>query len=375
MFLDKLEAKIKDSISESTHTECMKTFNEIRCLGAKETMALLLSSEDTAFSVLSSSPEVLNEDELIGLLFCSSSYSRYKSAEILTRMYANKAHRKEYLSFFKQMLKDNASYDEGNYLLCLLIDFLSYKSNSEFSVDSRKLDLMSSRMFKDILNVFVFVKEVQYNALMIVLIASYSEECVQKMDKLIDDVVVVMKDKTREKILRVCYAIIANILDQGYVFSPGRFNYICRCTELVLESGYGDVDLIADLKKVKSKIMQNRETFCIRNYLNELFSGRFEDSEYHHREDFWTANLEMLMKNKVEIIKVLKKYLKSNNPSWICLACNDIFQMAKVSPDINVLLNKYQVREVLFGLVHSEDDDVKFHAIQALYMCISSEWS
>ncbi|ADM11953.1 vacuolar H+-ATPase V1 sector subunit H [Encephalitozoon intestinalis ATCC 50506] len=375
MFLKKLEAKTRDSLSPEVVSESVERFREASKHGDRKEVSMLLREENVGASILLSCPELLGEDDLIDLLFCPDIYSRYISAEILTRIYGDKNHRKEYISFFKQMLKENTSYEESNYLLSLLVDLLSCKSNSEFDVEKRKMELASNKMFIEILHTSVFVKEIQYNTLMIILIFSYSKECIDKMNTLIDDVVIIVKERAREKILRVCYGIITNILDSGYIFSPGKLNDISKCTEILLEGGYSDEELMADLEKVRAKIMQSTKQFCIRNYLNELFSGRFEDSEYHHKEDFWSTNLDMLMKNKVEIVKVLKKYLKSNNPSWVCLACSDIFQLVKVSPEINTVLNKYQVKEILFNLINSENDDIRFHAIQALYTCISSEWS
>lgn len=375
MFLERLEAKTRDSLPPEVISKGVDRFKEIKSHGDRREVSAFLGKEDAGASILLSRPDLLDEDDLIDLLFCPDIYSRYKSAEILTKLYGNKSHRKEYFSFFKQMLKDNTSYDESNYLLSLLIDFLSCRSNPKFDVEKRKMALVTNKMFMEILHTSVFVKEIQYNTLMVILIFSYSTECVGKMATLIDDVVIIVKEKAREKILRVCYGIIANILESDYVFSPGRLNDISKCTDLLLEGGYSDEELDQDLEKVRARIAQNAKKFCLRNYLNELFSGRFEDSEYHHKEDFWSNNLDMLMKNKVEIVKVLKKYLKSSNPSWVCLACSDIFQLVRVSPEINAVLNKYQVREVLFNLINSDNDDIRFHAIQTLYTCISSEWS
>lgn len=375
MFLKKLETRTRDLLPPETVSEHVSGFREAKERGDGKKAAALLKEEDVGASVLLEAPELLSEDDLVCLLFCSSIYSRHRSAEILTEMYGHKEHRKEYLSFFKQMLKDNTSYDESNHLLSQLIDFLSCKSNRAFDVEKRKLELASNRIFMEILHTSVFIKEIQYNTLMIILVLSYSKECIDRMDVLIDDVVLVIKEKPREKVLRVCYGVVVNVFDAGYVFSPGRFNDISKCTEMLLEAGSGDADLVSDLERVMGRVTQSNKAFCIRNYLNELFSGRFEDSEYHHKEDFWSSNLDMLMKNKVEIVKVLKKYLRSSNPSWICLACSDIFQLVRASPEINAVLGKYQVKEILFGLINSEDDDIKFHAIQALYTCISSEWS
>ncbi|KAG5860444.1 vacuolar H+-ATPase V1 sector subunit H [Encephalitozoon hellem] len=375
MFLEKLEAKTRDSLPPEVVSKCVSRFKEMKGCGDRKEVSVLLGKESVGASILLSHADLLDEDDLIDLLFCPDIYSRYRSAELLTKIYQSKSHRKEYLSFFKQMLKDNTSYDESNYLLSLLIDFLSCKSSLEFDVEKRKMVLVTNKMFMEILHTSVFVKEIQYNTLMIILIFSYNMECIGKMDTLIDDVVVIVKEKAREKILRVCYGIIVNALENGYTFSPGRLNDISKCTEVLLEGGYSDEELVQDLEKVSSRITQNTKKFCIRNYLNELFSGRFEDSEYHHKEDFWSTNLNMLMKNKVEIVKVLKKYLKSSNPSWVCLACSDIFQLVKASPEINAVLNKYQVKEVLFNLINSDNDDIRFHAIQTLYTCISSEWS
>lgn len=374
MFLEDLKT-LAETTDQQTDVVFAEELARLRSCEDRRELSHLLRSNERAGAHMVLNCTDLSEDDLIDMLFCPSPYARHKSAEALTKMYEHKAHKKEYLPFFKQMLKESTSYEESNHLLRLLIDFLSCRSERAFSIEERKMELASNKIFLEILHTFVFIKEVQYNTLMIILVLSYSGESIKRMGLLINDTVVVIKEKTREKILRVCYAIIVNAFDQGHVFSPGRMNDIAKCTEMLLEGNYGDVEFLADLQDVRNRIVQVNSSFCIRSYLNELFSGRFEDSEYHHKEDFWTNNIEMLMKNKVEIVKVLKKYLRSNNPAWVCLACNDIFQLIKAAPEVNALLAKYQVKDALFGLIHSENDDIRFHAIQTLYMCIFSEWS
>ena len=80
------------------------------------------------------------------------------------------------------------------------------------------------------------------------------------------------------------------------------------------------------------------------------------------------------MENKIEIVKALKKYLRSTNLTAVCVSANDIYRFVKAAPEVRIYIEKYGVKDDLFHLVTSKDPDIRFHSIQALSGCIFSEW-
>jgi V-type H+-transporting ATPase subunit H len=372
MFVEELEEQTMHQMGTDV-VELESSISRLKTSGS-ELLSVVEQDERMCKYVIIKQPELLGEELLTKLLFSADKLLEYKSAELLTRLYEHKEHRKEYLSFFRRMLKEDTSYDEMNQLLVFMTDFLSCRSTGAFDVEQRKIEIVMNKVIMELLSTFVFVKDVQYNTLLVIYVLSFSEECMRHMDPLVNDVIVLIKEKPREKVLRLCYGILVNALGHGHLFSPCKISDISRCTDAFLKSNYGDVELVGDLARVHSEVQKLSKSFCVKNYLSELFESKLEDSEYHHDEEFWADNIELLMEKKVDVVKALKKYLKSHRPGWVCLACNDIYFLVKAAPEITELLTKFQVKEVLINLIDSENDDIKFHAIQALNMCIFSEW-
>lgn len=307
-------------------------------------------------------------------------YIKFKTCQILTRYYENSLPKQEYFIFVKQHLRSD-SYDAIDQVLHYLADLLYNKRGALKIVNEKvwdrnclKINFCEDETFITSLQSLIKVNELQYNILKIIFILSYNTKCLAILEShnLLIDVVKILKQKSREKLMRMCTAIIRNSVDRGFKFT------ILTAHEIIdiCSDTYNDHELNADnayLKDVLSVYLKSSSN--IESYFNELFSGKLEASPYHYSDTFFESNLEELLNRKIEIIKAIKKYLKSSNKTCICVSANDLYRFIRVAPEIKIYVTKYGLQDDLFTLTNSDDPDVRFHAIQALSGCIFSEWS
>lgn len=336
---------------------------------------LLMKDSDSIQYILFKHPEMFDEATLIKLLNSKRIYIRIKACGLLTDMYANKEHKEEYLVFFRYYLRETESYEELNQLYTFLSSFLSCKSSTEFDHKERRRVISSDKSIMNAMGNYCHIKEVQYHILLVVYVLSFGDECIPHLVPLLDTITGCLEERSREKIMRICYMIVVNILKSTYKLPIGRISLLKHITANLKDLNLNDTDLRESLLEAYRLLSDVQNKYDVHSYLDDLFNGVLDEGEFHYDSNFWFIGLPVLLKNKVELIKVLKKYLKSHKNKWVSLACNDIYMLVRVDPSINTVLNKYKVRDVLFELTKSDDDDVRFRAVQALYMCIFSEWT
>lgn len=319
------------------------------------------------------------EPYLLNLLNSEDEYIKYKTCKILTRLYANTIPVKEYYVFIKQNLR-NDSYDAIDQILSFLVELLYNKreclkivNNKVFDRNIVKLQFCEDETFMDHLCKYLKVQELQYNILKIVLVLSYNRRCITILHsyKIINEVVDILLEKSREKLMRICVGIIKNCLERDYKFSIVTAHKIMA----IVADTYNDNDMNGEMSYIKNILsIYIKNTSGIDSYFNELFSGKLEESPYHFNDHFWEGNIEKLLERKIEVVKALKKYLRSSNLTSVCVSANDIYRFVKAAPEIRIYIEKYGVKDDLFQLVASTDPDIRFHSIQALSGCIFSEW-
>ncbi|EEQ81380.1 hypothetical protein NCER_102207 [Vairimorpha ceranae BRL01] len=317
----------------------------------------------------------LDEDILLRLLKHRDTYISYKSFSLLTELYKKCKHKKEYIIFFNYMIMEDSTYEEKNQLLSLFVTFISCKSVKTFNLEDRKLEVINDERLISNLQKLITVRELQYNILLFLYVYSFSECYVEKVCTFLKLLIFILKDRSREKILRICYFILVNILNSACKLSINQIYELRKITNNLCESNISDEALTESLKNAHKILEKKHNEYTIENYVTDLFKGILEDHDYHYDEVFWSSGYPRISKNIVDIIKLLKKYLKSHNSSWICLACNDIYMLVKSNPQVHNLISKHKVRDVLYELTKSENDEIRFKAIQALYASIFSEWN
>lgn len=319
------------------------------------------------------------EQDLLALLKNNDAIVHLKSCELLTILYGNTFPKKEYVNYIKQHLFTD-DYDMTSQMLRFLCDLLYNKRESINIINSElvfrnalKIDFCNDETFMRSLTINVKVKETQYFALKLLMILSYEKQSVPILEKyhLIENVINILREMGMEKIMRICISFIKNIVHH-YEFSILSIMDIIK----ICENTYKDNEMNIEKEDLKRELkVKLKNTSHLDSFYMELFNGKLEESPFHYSDKFWEGNCANLLENKVEIIKAIKKYLKCSNITKVCVSANDIFRFVRVAPEIYSLIEKYGVKEDLVDLTGSDNEDVRFYAIQALTCCIFSEWS
>ncbi|KAF9763317.1 putative V-type proton ATPase subunit H 2 [Nosema granulosis] len=362
-----------ESIEKRRFLDHFKNIDEEEML--RTPVDILLEDSEASQYILFKHPAKFEEEALIKLLKSKHVYIRMKACELLTNIYMNKIHREEYVVFYRFYLRETDSYEELNQLYTFLGRFVSCKSSTEFDNRERIRTIAKDKTILGAMINYCHIKEVQYQILLVVYVLSFEDTVVELLVPFLDTIVSCLEERSREKILRICYMIVVNILKSSYKLRIGRISTLKHITTNLKDLNLNDTDLKESLMEAYSLLTEEQQRYSVHSYLEDLYKGVLDEGEFHYDQMFWINGLPVLLKNKVEVIKVLKKYLKSHKNNWISLACNDIYMLVKADPTINTVLNKYKVRDILFELTKSEDDEVRFKAVQALYMCIFSEWT
>jgi len=224
-----------------------------------------------------------------------------------------------------------------------------------FDRNELKINFMKDETFMTQARVLLNIKETQYYVLELLMILSYNEKSSFYFDvfSIVDDIVNIVRVETREKIMRLCVTILKNLIDNKYTFSMLSLLDM----EKIFESEYKDPELQNEKQEFRKCIkFQLKNISHIQYYFRELFSGKLEESPFHYDNTFWESHTEELLNNSTEIIKAIKKYLKSSNTSVVCISANDLYHLLRVCPDVIALVNKYGIKDDLFFLTGSDNE-------------------
>ncbi|KAM0678752.1 V-type proton ATPase subunit H [Binucleata daphniae] len=387
MYLINLENKLTKEpdfifYDSSFHIEDLKNTDD---LNTRATITNLLSSSNPCMITwtlynLDDLFGITYENELIDLLDNEDLYVNLKSCEILTRIYSNRIPSEKYLQYIKQILNSNA-YEMIEQVLTFLSELLYNKKDSLKIVNNElfdrnivKIKFCEDYFFIKMLKKFIKIGELQYKIIKIIAILSFNQKCTTILEEhgIFSDVLHVLNEKTREKVMRLCTLTLRNTLKHKVRYSLLNLNVVMN----ICNGTYIDEEMTQDMIYMKNKIGAIlKKTKLIDIYFEELFGGKLEKSPFHYTDTFWETNMTVLSENKVEIVKALKKYIKSTNNTLVCIACNDLYRLNKVLPETYTSIQKYGIKDDLFVLTHSDNEDVRFNAIQALSGCILGEWT
>lgn len=308
------------------------------------------------------------EELLLGLLESTNAYVRFKAGETLSFLYAGRTPSSKFCAFISKCLEVAKPPSVPKQAMTFVQRVLERRENKELYINDRFIGIMHRCLEQ---------RELQYHALLLVWILSFEKRVLPLLKThgipcvLID----IVREQSKEKVLRVCYAILANLYEHGFRLSVAKNNVLLDCIGHA-EEKINDEELHRYTESLKRYLveMQQKGTL-VESYFSELFENRLDDSACHFDPGFWTANAAALMAKKVEIIKALKKHLRSHNTKFICLAANDIHMLLKHVPDVYYYVERLKIKDDLVELSMSDDNDVKFYAVKALATCIFTEWS
>lgn len=334
------------------------------------------------------STDLLNNTELLEILLCLSQNKdlliSLKALQILTRVYRHRnSGSKEYYRILAEAIGEEPDSKKTEQILIFLqrLGTIDYRREGVpvelFREDPIREEMAeNSDLISAVLNVCT-KRTCKYQGLLLLWILTFSHKamCLLVNSPMFYMLSFISKDG-KEKELRVSLAIVRNYLQFTKKYNYGTFQKIEELLSVVSCRGNKeDPEELDDLKYCREKYLKlSQDVSTFDAYLNELQSGNLEPFPYHFSNDFWKNNLCHLMIKRSDIIKSLKRFLKSENSNNIWIAANDIYRIVEVYPESVTMIRQMDIHLVLFSILSSNtSEDVRFHAMEALSVCYTKE--
>ncbi|KAK6335195.1 H(+)-transporting V1 sector ATPase subunit H [Orbilia javanica] len=213
-----------------------------------------------------------------------------------------------------------------------------------------------------------------YHVLVAIWQLSFEEEIAEELDEkydLIPPLVHILRSALKEKILRVCLAIITNLISKAPSSNLPSL-LLSRLLPLLttLKSRkFTDPDLTTDLEASLAAL----ETFQLTQtnfdeYATEIRSGHLSWTPPHRNQDFWKKNARRIMEeNNGELVQCLAKWLRESDEKLVlAVAAHDVGVLVKEVPEKRRVWDGVQVKARVMELMGDSDPEVRYESLKAV---------
>ncbi len=187
-------------------------------------------------------------------------------------------------------------------------------------------------------------------------------------------IVSVVRTVIREKVVRICFAVLANVLGRP-LFTEEMIGVDLHRTILSLKARqWKDKDIVADMAKVE-EALSNRinELSSFDMYTTELLANELRRSPVHN-EKFWRENAIKFEDNKYELIRLLVNQLGSDKDESVEVACYDLGEFVRFHPDGKRVLSQLEGKAKLMRLMSHKNPAVAKAALLAVQKLMVNKW-
>ncbi|KAF3910274.1 hypothetical protein ABW21_db0205415 [Orbilia brochopaga] len=213
-----------------------------------------------------------------------------------------------------------------------------------------------------------------YHVLVAIWELSFEETIAEELDEkydLILPLVHLLRSAIKEKILRVCLAIFANLINKAPSTNLPSL-LLARLLPLLttLKSRkFADPDLTADL----DASLEALEAFQLTQtnfdeYATEIRSGHLSWTPPHHSQDFWKKNARRIMEeNGGELVNCLARALReSDDKVVLAVAAHDVGILVKEVPEKRRVWDTAMVKARVMELMGDSDPEVRYESLKAV---------
>jgi len=218
-----------------------------------------------------------------------------------------------------------------------------------------------------------------YQTLFAIWSLSYSPEATAEMASskwgLVAKLVDIVKKCSKEKVVRVALATLRNLLGTGTASNDMVVFGLMPVLEVLMQRKFADEDIPEDIEILHNTLQINLLTLSSWDvYKNELDSGCLEWSPCHKSEIFWKDNHKLLEANNCTAVKQLVHLLESEDPQVLAIACNDISEFIKHSPDGRRIMTQYGAKPLAMQVLKHPDAEVQKHALTCVQRLMVINW-
>jgi len=188
-----------------------------------------------------------------------------------------------------------------------------------------------------------------------------------------------MKSIGKDKIIRLCLAILKNLLRVGKAQELMISYGLPKSLELIKSKPalIADKDILEDATAIEEsleKIVDELTTFDV--YKNEILSTKLEWSPPHKSQRFWTENCFRFEEADSLLLRTLKEILASpeTNPTILIIACWDIGEFVRFHPRGRKILDLLDMKSPIMQLLASKDEHVESAALLTLQKLLLNNW-
>jgi V-type H+-transporting ATPase subunit H len=206
---------------------------------------------------------------------------------------------------------------------------------------------------------------------------SYSKDASAEMVQggIVGKVVDVLKVTSKEKVLRVCAALLRNLLGVGSASKEMVSYGIMKLLDGFQHRKWADEDVMVDLEHLQKELaadVVNLSSWDV--YANEISCGALNWSPCHKSESFWKDHYKEFEKKNGEVLKQLVGHLGSTDSVTLAVACHDVAEFIKVHPDGRRLMTLAGAKPLAMGHLKHSDPEVQKYALMAVQRLMVINW-
>ncbi|KAF3935853.1 hypothetical protein ABW19_dt0204381 [Dactylella cylindrospora] len=213
-----------------------------------------------------------------------------------------------------------------------------------------------------------------YHVLVAIWELSFEEAIAEELDEkydLILPLVHLLRSALKEKILRVCLAIITNLINKAPAANLPAL-LLARLLPLLTTlktRKFTDPDLTADLDTCLSSLESFQMTQTnFDEYATEIKSGHLSWTPPHRNQDFWKKHARRIMEEgNGELPKALARVLmESSEKGVLAVAAHDVGVLVKEVPEKRRVWDGLRVKARIMELMGDSDPEVRYESLKAV---------
>ncbi|EWC44333.1 hypothetical protein DRE_01159 [Drechslerella stenobrocha 248] len=213
-----------------------------------------------------------------------------------------------------------------------------------------------------------------YHVLVGIWALSFEETIAEELDEkydLIPPLVHLLRSAIKEKILRVCLAIVANLIGKAPATNLPSLLLARLLPLLSTLKGrkFTDPDLTADLDSSLGALEAFQLTQTnFDEYATEIRSGHLSWTPPHRSQDFWKKNARRIMEeNGGELVNCLARALReSDDKIVLAVAAHDVGVLVKEVPEKRRVWDTALVKSRVMELMGDSDPEVRYESLKTV---------
>ncbi|GLT30843.1 hypothetical protein SLA2020_056260 [Shorea laevis] len=214
-----------------------------------------------------------------------------------------------------------------------------------------------------------------YETCLCVWLLSYHEPAIEYLatSRSLPRLVDVVKNSTKEKVVRVVVLTFRNLLSKGSFGAQMVDLGLPQIVESLKAQAWSVEDLLEALGQLEEGLKDNiKKLSSFDKYKQEVLLGHLDWSPMHKDPLFWRDNITSFGENGLQILRVLITILDtSNDPRALAVACFDLSQFIQHHPAGRIIVTDLKAKEQVMKLMNHENAVVTKNAllcIQRLFL-------